>query len=82
MIPDRPFRRDLCASAKQGKLCIDDLCHMGGETLCGFDLDDYHDMCGDDEDDCTCAATGEEGCPIHYPIDDGSEKEDYEDIRE
>lgn len=38
-------RRDLCDSAKRGKLCCDDLCHTGGETLCGFDLDDYRDIC-------------------------------------
>lgn len=40
MIP----RRDLCDAAKRGKLCIDDLCHNGGETLCGFDPDLYADM--------------------------------------
>ena len=48
MLPDRPFRRDLCESAKRGKLCCDDLCHTGGETLCGFDLFDYQDMLDDE----------------------------------
>jgi len=52
------MRHDLCESAKQGRLCIDDLCHNGGETLCGFDLFDYQDMLDLDEeksadfDDC------------------------------
>jgi hypothetical protein len=50
VLPDRPFRRDLCQSAKEGHLCIDDLCHTGGETLCGFDLFDYQDMLDLDEE--------------------------------
>jgi hypothetical protein len=75
MISDRPFRRDLCDSAKQGKLCCDDLCRTGGETLCGFDLQNYRDML-DDDGECTCDATGEDGCPVHYPIEDGDDEED------
>ncbi len=55
MLPDKPFRRDICESAKQGKLCCDDLCH---------------------DDECTCDITGEDGCPIHYPIDDGSDDDE------
>jgi len=53
MIPDRPFRRDLCESAKKGMLCIDDLCRTGAETLCGFDLQEYQDLLEEDEI-CTC----------------------------
>jgi hypothetical protein len=37
-------RRDLCESAKKGKLCIDDLCHGSDVTLCGFYLDEYEEM--------------------------------------
>jgi hypothetical protein len=44
-------RRDLCESAKRGKLCIDDLCHGVGETLCGFDPDLYAEMLDEDEPD-------------------------------
>jgi hypothetical protein len=72
------MRRPLCDSAKRGQLCIDDLCHTGGETLCGFDLQDYEDMV-DEEDDCSCDATGEDGCPVHYPIDDGDDDDDCMD---
>jgi len=68
------MRRDLCESAKQGKLCIDDLCHSGGETLCGFDAAEYEEMCGED-DICTCDFDEVESCPVHYPIDDGSNEE-------
>lgn len=69
MIPDR---RPLCDSAKRGQLCIDDLCHTGGETLCGFDHDDYLDML-EEEATCTCDFDEIENCAAHYPIDDGSE---------
>ena len=75
MLPDRPFRRDLCESAKRGQLCIDDLCHGGGETLCGFDLQDYQDML-EEEEICTCDFDEPENCPAHYPIDDGSDDDD------
>ena len=64
-------RRELCESAKHGKLCIDDLCHTGGETLCGFCQYDYDEV--EDEDSCTCDIDGEDNCAVHYPIDDGSE---------
>jgi hypothetical protein len=39
--------RDLCESAKRGKVCIDDLCRGSSPTLCGFDQDDYDDMVDD-----------------------------------
>jgi hypothetical protein len=45
-------RRELCESAKRGHLCIDDLCHTGGETLCGFCQYDYDDVNDPDTDDC------------------------------
>ena len=35
--------RELCESAKRGNLCIDYLCHTGGETLCGFCQYDWDD---------------------------------------
>jgi hypothetical protein len=38
------MRPDLCESAKHGHWCIDDLCHTGGETLCGFCQFDYDDV--------------------------------------
>ena len=41
--------RDLCESAKRGHLCIDDLCHTGGETLCGFRQFDYDDVANEPE---------------------------------
>ena len=65
--------RDLCSSAKQGKLCIDDLCHGGGETLCGFCPLEYEEML-DEEDDCTCDIDGQDACSVHYPIDDGEDE--------
>ena len=68
-------RTDLCESAKQGKLCIDDLCHTGGETLCGFSLIEYQEMI-DEVDECTCDIDGEDNCAVHYPIDDGEDCED------
>jgi len=77
MLPDRPFRRDLCESAKRGQLCIDDLCHNGGETLCGFCPIEYEEML-DEEDACTCDFDEPDNCPVHYPIDDGSDEDDYE----
>ena len=76
MLPDRPFRRDLCESAKKGNLCIDDLCHGGGETLCGFDAAEYEEMLSDEEWEdavCTCDFDEPENCLAHYPIDDGSD---------
>ena len=39
--------------------------------LCGFIQIEYDEMVDEDEE-CTCDATGEDGCPAHYPIDDGS----------
>jgi len=42
------MRRPLCEAAKRGHLCIDDLCHTGGETLCGFCPYDYDDMVDDE----------------------------------
>ena len=72
------MRRELCESAKRGHLCIDDLCHTGGETLCGFIQIEYDEMV-DDESDCTCDMDGQDNCPVHYPIDDGSDDEDCMD---
>jgi len=34
------------------------------------------DELNDEDDVCTCDATGEDGCPVHYPIDDGADEED------
>ena len=65
--------RDLCSSAKQGKLCIDDLCHGGGETLCGFCPLEYEEML-DEENDCTCDIDGQDNCAAHYTIDDGEDE--------
>lgn len=65
------IRRDLCASAKQGKLCCDDLCHTGGETICGFDRDDYLDMLGEEEV-CTCDKP-QLRCPTHDSAFDDEE---------
>lgn len=47
------MRRELCEAAKRGHLCIDDLCHTGGETLCGFVQFDYDEMTAEEpkEDD-------------------------------
>ena len=74
-----PMRTDFCESAKRGQLCIDDLCHSGGETLCGFCPLEYAEML-DEEDECTCDLSGgdeeRDNCPVHYPIDDGSEDEE------
>lgn len=48
------MRRDLCESAKKGKLCCDDLCHGSpDDTLCGFDRSLYEEITSDfEEDDC------------------------------
>lgn len=45
--------RELCESAKKGRVCIDDICRGCDVTLCGFDKEFYereimHDR---DEDD-------------------------------
>ena len=46
-------RRELCSSAKQGHLCIDDLCHTGGETLCGFIQYEWDEVSDEnDPNDC------------------------------
>lgn len=42
-------RRELCESAKRGHLCIDDLCHTGGETLCGFCQYEYDEVADEEE---------------------------------
>ena len=55
--------RQLCESAKNGRLCCDDLCHSGGETLCGFDPDFYEEVKREFSDE--------------PPYDDGPE--DYDD---
>jgi hypothetical protein len=44
--------RDLCESAKQGKVCIDDLCRSNPDnTLCGFDKSGYDELTRDYEDE-------------------------------
>jgi hypothetical protein len=37
-------RGDLCESAKQGKVCIDDICRGCDVTLCGFDKEAYEEL--------------------------------------
>ena len=32
-----------------------------------------------DLEDCTCDITGEDACPVHYPIDDGTDSEDEDE---
>lgn len=40
--------RDLCSSAKCGKVCNDDLCRGNPyNTLCGFDQSEYDEMTRD-----------------------------------
>lgn len=46
--------RELCESAKKGKVCIDDLCRGGDFTLCGFDPEMYAEITqdyGEDRDE-------------------------------
>ena len=43
--------KQLCQSAKKGRLCCDDLCHGGGETLCGFDPDFHEELCSEFSDE-------------------------------
>ena len=43
--------RDLCESAKRGKVCIDDLCHGADITLCGFDKEMYDELVAEGEED-------------------------------
>jgi hypothetical protein len=43
--------RDLCESAKKGKVCIDDLCRSNPDnTLCGFDESLYLELVGEEDD--------------------------------
>ena len=53
--------RDLCAVAKLGKRCPDDLCHGADVTLCGFDDDLYHELTDEyfQQDDDENGAAGE-----------------------
>jgi hypothetical protein len=46
--------RDLCESAKKGKVCPDDLCRANPDnTLCGFDASEYEQLTREyDDDDC------------------------------
>jgi hypothetical protein len=30
----------------------------------------------EEDDDCTCDIDGQENCPVHYPIDDGSDDDE------
>ena len=44
-------RRELCESAKKGKVCIDDLCRGNpDDTLCGFDESFYEELCQESEE--------------------------------
>ena len=47
--------RDLCESAKRGKVCCDDICRGCDITLCGFDKEEYEmmmrDIVGDPDDE-------------------------------
>lgn len=36
--------RELCESAKKGKVCPDDLCRGADVTLCGFDKELYEEI--------------------------------------
>jgi hypothetical protein len=38
------MKRDLCAVAKLGRKCVDDLCRGADVTLCGFDQDFYDEI--------------------------------------
>jgi hypothetical protein len=43
--------RDLCESAKRGKVCIDDLCRSNPDnTLCGFDESEWDEITRDCEE--------------------------------
>jgi hypothetical protein len=35
-----------------------------------------HCVWEEEYENCTCDIDGEDSCPVHYPIDDGSEEED------
>ena len=48
---------------------------------CTGELDEHDDDFEEEEcEDCTCDITGEDSCPVHYPIDyddnDGSDADD------
>lgn len=42
--------RNFCESAKRGRKCGDDLCYGGDQTLCGFDKDEYDEICRESEE--------------------------------
>ena len=45
--------RDLCESAKKGRLCCDDLCRSNPDnTLCGFDQSEYEEMTREYANEC------------------------------
>ena len=54
------MRRDLCDSAKRGKVCIDDLCRSNPDnTLCGYDQSLYEEVTRDYNDyEPDCGADG------------------------
>lgn len=66
------MRRDLCESAKRGKLCCDDLCHGNpDDTLCGFDRSFYEEITeeyesGDDCMDCGVCDSCVERTRAHF----------------
>ena len=44
--------RDLCESAKKGRVCCDDICRGNPDnTLCGFDQSEYEEMTLEYDDD-------------------------------
>ncbi len=71
--------RDLCESAKKGRLCIDDLCRGSDVSLCGFDLEAYQELVDEDDNtepdyfDCAmdrtgaCGKAGSEECDFECP---------------
>ncbi len=46
------MNRELCESARKGKVCPDDLCHSNPDnTLCGFDQSFYEEVTTRDSED-------------------------------
>ena len=74
--------KKLCDDAIRGKICCDDLCHGGDETLCGFiphllqEMDEDYGEYEDDEFDCgmdrngNCGNAGSEECDFECPYRD------------
>ena len=47
------------------------------DELTDKDFEEYE--LEDEEDICTCDFDEDEFCPLHYPIDDGSDDDNYEE---